>query len=59
MKINQHNAGHMTKMAATPYMIKHFKNLLSRNHWADFDETLYEASETSRFGHIHKTVGQI
>ena len=24
-------------------MVKHFKNLLSRNHWDDFDETLYEA----------------
>ena len=34
MKIYQDNAGHMTKMA------------LSRNHWADFDETLYEASDT-------------
>ena len=27
-------------------MVKHFKNLLSRNQWADFDETWYEASET-------------
>ena len=40
MKINQHNAGHMTKMAAMPiYGKKHFQNLLSRNHLADFDET--------------------
>ena len=46
MKIHQHNAGHMTKMAAMPIYGKHFKYLLSRNHWADFDETLYEASET-------------
>ena len=45
MKIQQHIAGHMTKMAAMP--IKHFKNLLSRNHLADFDETLYEASDLS------------
>ena len=43
MKIHQHNAGHMTKMAAMPNSLK---NLLSRNHWTDFDETLYEASET-------------
>ena len=43
MKIYQHFAGHMTKMAVMPI----FGNLLSRkNHWADFDETLYEASET-------------
>ena len=27
-------------------MEKHISNLLSRNNWADFDETLYEASET-------------
>ena len=45
MKIHQHSAGHINKMAAMPYMVKHFKNLLSINHWADFDETLYEASE--------------
>ena len=44
MKIHQHFTGHMTKMAVI--YGKHFKNLLSRNHWADFDETLYEASET-------------
>ena len=47
MKNHQHNAGHMTKMAAMSIAgKKHFKNLCSRNHWADFDETLYEASET-------------
>ena len=46
MKIHQQNAGHMTKMAAMPIYGKHFKNLLSRNHWAAFDVTLYEASET-------------
>ena len=46
MKIHQHNAGHITKMAAMPiYGKKNFKNL-SWNHWADFNETLYEASET-------------
>ena len=47
MKIHQHFAGHMTMMAAMPIYGKKFffKNLVSRNHWADFDETLYEASE--------------
>ena len=45
MKIHQHNAGHMTKMAAMHIYGKN-KNLLSRNHWADFDETLYVASDT-------------
>ena len=44
MKIHQDNAGHM--MAAMPIFGKHFKNLISRIYWADFDETLYEASET-------------
>ena len=46
MKIHPDNAGHMTKMAAMRacHMVK--KNLLSRNHWTDFDETLYEASES-------------
>ena len=42
MKIHQHNAGHMTKMAAMPI---YGKNTL-KNHWADFDETMYEASDT-------------
>ena len=48
MKIHdQHYAGHITKMVAMPiYGKKHFKILLSRNHLADFDETLYETSET-------------
>ena len=47
MKFHQHFAGHMTKMAAMPiYGKSTFENLLSRNHWADFDETLYEVSET-------------
>ena len=47
MKIHQDNAGHMNKMAAMPIYGKHIlKNLLSRNYWADFEETLYEASET-------------
>ena len=47
MKNYQENAGHMTKSAAMPiYMVKHCKNLLFRNYWVDFDETLYEAPET-------------
>ena len=44
MKIHQHNAGHMAKMAAMSiYGLSTFKNLLSRSHLADVDETLYEA----------------
>ena len=44
MKIHQHNAGHMTKMAVMPiYGKKNLKYLLSRNHWPDFDETFFEA----------------
>ena len=46
MKNYQHFAGHMTKMAAMPIYGKIFKNLLSMNHWVDFDETMYEASDT-------------
>ena len=43
-KIYYHDAGHMTKMAATPiYGKKNFKNLL-RNRRADFQETWYVAS---------------
>ena len=36
----------MTKMAP---MVKHFENLLSKNHWADFDETLYEHQRPKPF----------
>ena len=44
---HQDNAGHMTKMAVMPIYGKYTLNhLLSRNYWADFDETLYEASKT-------------
>ena len=46
MKIHQHFAGHMTKIADIPIYGKTLYNLLSKNHRADFDETLYEASET-------------
>ena len=46
MKIHQHFAGRMTKMAAMLIYGKTRKNLLSRDHWAYFDEILYEASET-------------
>ena len=45
MKIHSHDAGHMAKMAAMPIYGKHFKDLLSRNQWADFDKTWNEASE--------------
>ena len=35
----------LMKMAAMPIYgkKKHFKNLLFRSHWIDFNETLYEA----------------
>ena len=46
MLIQQHNACHMTKMATMQMYGKNTLNLYSRNHWADIDETLYEASET-------------
>ena len=46
MKIHQHNAGDMTKIAAMSIYGKTLYNLLSRKHWADFGETLYEASDT-------------
>ena len=35
-------------------MVKHFKNLLSRYNWADFDGTLYEASETKALYILYK-----
>ena len=31
MKIHQHNAGHITKMAVMPYMVKHFKLFCTGN----------------------------
>ena len=41
MKLRQHFAGHIYKMSVMPiYGKKLFKNLLSRNHLADFDEVL-------------------
>ena len=44
-KIYQHDARHITKMATLCiYGKKPFINLLSRNQWDDFNETLYEAS---------------
>ena len=46
MKIHQDNACHITKMAAMSVYGKNTQNIISRNHWADFYETLYEASET-------------
>ena len=35
-------------------MVKHFKDLLSGNHLVDFDETLYEASETEALYYLYK-----
>ena len=54
MKIYQHFAGQLTKMAAMPIYVKHFKDLLSGNHLVDFDETLYEASETEALYYLYK-----
>ena len=42
MKIHQHNAGHMSKKSVMLIYGKPFKNLLSRNNLADFDEILYD-----------------
>ena len=47
MKIHQHNAGHLTKMAAMAISGKTLYNLLSRNQWADFDESMYKALDLS------------
>ena len=44
MKIIQHFAGHMTKMAVLPIYGKNTLKIFFPV--ADFDETLYEASET-------------
>ena len=46
MKIWCHDAGHMTKLAARPYMVKTLQNLLLRNRRADFHETWYVAFGT-------------
>ena len=43
-KICSNGPGHMTKMAAIPYMVETFKNLLLRNQKADDLETWYAAS---------------
>ena len=45
MKIHQHNAGHMTKIAAMPIYGKNTQKSSFQNHWAGFDETFYEASD--------------
>ena len=45
MKIYQHDAGHMTKMAALSIYGKTLQNLL-QNQWNDFDETWYVALGT-------------
>ena len=47
MKIHEYDSGHMAKMAVLQIYCKYtFKNLLSKNHLANFDETWYEALET-------------
>ena len=38
--------GHMTTMAAMPIYCKTLKAFFRRNHWADFEETCYEATGT-------------
>ena len=49
MKIYQHDAGHMTKMAPMPiYCINPLK-YFSRIQRADFDETWYESLETQAY----------
>ena len=55
MKIHQHNAGHVTKIADMPI---YCKNTFSRNHWADFDETLYEVSETKALYYLSVSIAQ-
>ena len=49
MKINLHDAGHMTKMAAMPIYGINTKKLVSRNQWFNFDKTWYEASEIQAY----------
>ena len=44
MKIHQYVAGHMTKMAAMPIYGNNTLKIFF--FWAEFDETLREASET-------------
>ena len=46
MKICSDVAGHMIKMASSPYMVKNFKNLLLRNQEAEDLKTWYTASGT-------------
>ena len=48
MKICQHDAGHMTKMAVKPYtcMVKTLQNLLLRKRSTDFNETWQVTSGT-------------
>ena len=54
MKLRQKFARHMTNMAAMPKYGKTLLKLLSRNHWVDFDETLYEASEIKALYYLCK-----
>ena len=45
MKIHEHDAGHMTKMATMPIYGKNLSKI-SRNLWTDFHKTRYVASRT-------------
>ena len=42
-KVGSDGPGHMTRMGASPYMVKTLKNLLLRNQKADVLETWYAA----------------
>ena len=46
MKSYEYDAGHMTKMAATPIYSKNAHNFLLRNKRADFNEICYVAFGT-------------
>ena len=46
MDIYKHDAGHMTKIAATPIYGKTLQNFLLQSRWTDLHETLYVAYET-------------
>ena len=54
MKIWWHDAGHMTKMAAIPYMIKTFENHLLQNRMSYDLETLLVASGTQALQSLYK-----
>ena len=53
-KVCSNGPGHMTKMAASPYMVKTLKNLLLRNQKADNRETWYAASGAQALPNLFK-----